>query len=133
MMRSCAKCGAVMPLETGRGRRRKFCAACSPSRPRRKPDLPESVTRAVSAPVGSVLEATRLALAQARRLDTPMGQAALVLAKRIDDADEPLAAITQATKQLREALSSVVTEEQAVPADPNDEFTRKRLAREHGA
>ena len=132
-MRLCATCGADMPLETGRGRRRKFCPTCSPSRPRRKPEPSEAVTRAVTAPAGSVLDATRAALVQSGRLDTPMGQAALVLASRIDDAGEPLAAITQATKQLREALSSVVSEEQAAPADPNDEFTRKRLAREHGA
>ena len=132
-MRSCAKCGAAMPLETGRGRRRKFCASCSPSRPRRKPDPPAVVVQAVSAPAGSVLEATRALLLTSGRLDTPMGQAALVLASRIDDAGEPLAAITAATKQLREALSSVVSDEQAAPADPNDEFTRKRLAREHGA
>jgi hypothetical protein len=55
------------------------------------------------------------------------------LAACIDDTSEPLSARTQAVKQLREALSSVVAPEQAAPADPNDEFTRKRLAREHGA
>ena len=132
-MRSCAKCGAELPVETGRGRRRKYCDSCSPSRPRRKPPLAPSVAAAVSAPAGSVLEATRAALIAANALSTPMGQASLVLAACIDDSSEPLAARTQAVKQLREALSSVVASEQAAPADPNDEVTRKRLAREHGA
>ncbi len=132
-MRSCAKCGAALPVETGRGRRRKYCEACNPSRPRRKPPLAPSVVAATSAPVGSVLEATRSALVAAGALDTPMGQASLVLASCIDDPGESLAARTQAVKQLREALASVVSAEQAAPADPNDEFTRKRLAREHGA
>jgi hypothetical protein len=95
--------------------------------------LAPSVAAAVSAPAGSVLEATRAALIAANALSTPMGQASLVLAACIDDSSEPLAARTQAVKQLREALSSVVASEQAAPADPNDEFTRKRLAREHGA
>jgi hypothetical protein len=132
-MRVCAKCSAEMPVETGRGRRRKYCEACNPSRPRRKPPLAPSVAAAVGAPAGSVLEATRSALIAAGALSTPMGQAALVLASCIDDSSEPLAARTQAVKQLGAALSSVVSAEQAAPADPNDEFTRKRLAREHGA
>jgi len=132
-MRSCAKCGAQLPVETGRGARRKMCATCSPSRPRRKPQPPAVVVEVVSQPIGCVLDATRAALVESGRLGSPMGQAALVLAKCIDDDDHPLAARAQAVKQLREALTSVVTAEQAAPADPNDEFTRKRLAREHGA
>ena len=132
-MRSCAKCGAPLPVETGGGARRKMCATCSPSRPGRKPQPPAVVVEATSAPVGCVLDATRAALIQAGALDSPMGQASLVLASCIDNPREPLAARTQAVKQLREALSSVVAGEQAAPADPNDEFTRKRLAREHGA
>ena len=36
-MRTCAKCGASLPLQSGRGRRRSMCEECSPSRPRRKP------------------------------------------------------------------------------------------------
>ena len=109
-----------------------MCEECSPSRPRRKPAPPAAVARAVSAPIGSVLEATRAALVQAGTLGTPMGQAALVLAARIDDANEPLAAITQATKQLAATLTPV-GQPAAETSDPNDEFTRKRLAREHGA
>jgi hypothetical protein len=109
-----------------------MCATCSPKRIR-KSDTAPSVAAAVSAPAGSVLEATRAALIAANALSTPMGQASLVLAACIDDTSEPLSARTQAVKQLREALSSVVAPEQAAPADPNDEFTRKRLAREHGA
>lgn len=123
-----------MPLETGRGRRRKMCATCSPSRPRRKSDVvvaPE-VVEVISTPVGNILEATRRALASAGATDTPMGQAALVLARRIDNDDEPLAAINQAVKQLRETLASVITADMPAVADPNDEFTRKRLARESG-
>lgn len=109
-----------------------MCATCSPSRPRRKPAPPAVVARAVAAPVGSVLAATRAALTRSGGLGTPMGQAALVLAARIDDANEPLAAITSATKQLAATLTPVA-QPAAETSDPNDEFTRKRLAREHGA
>ena len=66
-------------------------------------------------------------------LASPMGRAALVLAARIDDPDEPLTAVAQSVKQLRDALAAVLTATETAPADPNDEFTRKRIARERGA
>ena len=130
-MRTCAKCGADLPLESGRGRRRKMCQTCSPSKPR-KSNNPAQISDVAAAPVGSVLAATRAALTRSGGLGTPMGQAALVLAARIDDANEPLAAITQATKQLAATLTPMA-QPAAETSDPNDEFTRKRLAREHGA
>ncbi len=133
-MRNCTKCGAALPIATGRGARRKMCATCSPSRPRRKPPLAPAVVKAVAAEPGTVTDATRAALVEAGALGTPMGQAALVLARRLDDDREPVSALAQATKQLAAALSSVVTAQRQQPvADPNDEFTRKRLARESGA
>ncbi len=130
-MRTCAKCGATLPVETGRGARRKMCATCSPSRPRRKPQPPAAAVAASSAPVGCVLDATRAVLVAEGALGTPMGQASLALAEAIDDRDQPLAARSQAVKQLREALGSVLAAEKSAPADPNDEFTRKRREREH--
>ena len=134
-MRNCASCSAPLPLETGRGRRRKFCESCKPSRPRRKPQPPEVVTQVVSADPGSVLEATRRALVEASALSHPLGQAALVLARRLDDDREPVSALAQATKQLGAALAQALTVEAKADAaaDPDDEFTRKRLARESGA
>ena len=131
-MRTCAKCGTSLPIETGRGARRKMCAKCSPSRPRRKPQPPAAAVAVAASPIGCVADATRAVLAAERMLDAPMGRAAMVLAERIDDRDQPLAAVSQAVKQLREALAAVLTTERAVPADPNDEFTRMRLARESG-
>lgn len=134
MTRNCANCAGPMPLESGRGRRRKYCETCKPSRPRRKPDPPEAVVRVVNADPGSVWKATRQALTEANALSHPMGQAAMVLARRLDDDREPVSALAQATKQLGAALSQVLaSESKAAPADPNDEFTRKRLARESGA
>ncbi len=95
---------------------------------------PEVALKAVAAEPGTVTDATRAALVEAGALGTPMGQAALVLARRLDDDREPVSALAQATKQLAAALSSVVTAQRQQPvADPNDEFTRKRLARESGA
>jgi hypothetical protein len=95
--------------------------------------LAPSVAAAVSAPAGSVLEATRSALIAAGALSTPMGQASLVLASCIDDQQR---AVGGAHAGCEAAAGGVVVggvAEQAAPADPNDEFTRKRLAREHGA
>ena len=132
-MGMCARCGGPLPVQTGKGRRRKMCATCSPSRPRRKPDPPAAATAAVAAEPGTVLDATRAALADARVLASPMGRAALVLAARIDDPDEPLTAVAASVKQLRDALAAVLAATETAPADPNDEFTRKRIARERGA
>lgn len=133
-MRNCAKCGDPLPIEKGRGARRKMCASCSPSRPRRKSQPPAVVAEAAASRIGCVLDATRAVLLSAGVLESPMGQASLVLARRIDDDREPVAALSQAVKQLREALASVVSADRVeAPADPNDEFTRKRLARESGA
>jgi hypothetical protein len=91
------------------------------------------VVEASSGRAGTVAGATRGLLVAEGLMDTPMGRSALVLAERIDDRDQPLAAVSQAVKQLREALASVVAAERADTGDPSDEFTRKRRARESGA
>lgn len=61
-----------------------------------------------------------------------MGQAALVLADEIDSRRHPLAQIAGAVKQLERALNAALAglDEKPDAADPEDEFTRKRLARE---
>lgn len=132
-IRTCSKCGAGLPLESGRGRRRKMCESCSPSRPRRKPEAAPAAKSAAAAPVGCVFDATRAVLADAGVTDSPMGQAALVLAEEIDSRQHPLSQVASAVKQLESALTAAlapVADAQDRPADPEDEFTRKRLARE---
>ena len=129
-MRVCSRCGNPLPLHSGRGRPRKLCSVCSPPRGGR---VPSPVVEATSGPARSVVEATRALLVSEGVVGTPMGRSALVLAERIDDRDQPLAAVSQAVRQLREALASVVAGERVDTGDPSDEFTRKRRARESGA
>ena len=130
------KCGVVLPLEQGRGRRRKMCEACSPSRPRRKPESAPAAKAAAAAAVGCVRDATRAALVEAGVADSPMGQAALVLAEEIDSRAHPLAQVASAVKQLERALTVALAPaggQQTTADDPEDEFTRKRRARESAA
>ncbi len=128
MTRNCAKCGTMLPTESGRGRRRKFCAACSPSRPRRKPDpgLPDVVVRATT---DGVLAAARAELDAAGTAGTSAGQAALRLAAAIDSGEERGTALAALVKQLGSTMRAAVPEQQP-DADPiqalRDELAARR-------
>jgi len=70
-------------------------------------------------------------LEAADRLDTVLGQAALVLARRIESPMETGASIASMTKQLRETLADALKGAQQV-ADPLDEIRARRDSKRAG-
>ena len=118
---TCAKCGGPLP-KRGQGRPRKHCETCAP--PRGKPRLvvitPDTGT--------SVYTATRQKLAEADRESTPLGQAALVLAARIDANQDAGAAIAAMAKQLAATLGEATAGANVV-ASPVDELRARRAAK----
>ena len=64
--------------------------------------------RPVAVAAGGVRDATWRVLDDANRTDTPMGQAALALAVRIDSGNDTGSALTTAVRGLDEALRSAL-------------------------
>lgn len=108
MTRSCEDCGATLPRQTGPGGRRKRCADCAALR-RRKP-RPALIQAGDD---GSIETATRAALAEAGRVDHPLGRTALLLATRLDARADTGAGLAAVTKQLAATLAEAVKGAQA--------------------
>ena len=108
--RVCALCGAPLPLQHGRGGRRKMCEHCSPPR-RRGPAVALALapSEPTSAPDGSppdsVTAATVAELVSLGQADTPNGRLAVVVARRIDSGQEPGGALAQLAKSHRECMA----------------------------
>lgn len=93
-------------------------------------DLPTTPTPAAS---GSVESATREALSAAGRLTTPMGQAALVLARRLDDPGLDTGSAVAAVARQLEAVLATATKGAAsstAPGQLRDELAERRA--KHG-
>lgn len=73
----------------------------------------------------SVLDATRQLLTRTRRTGTPGGQAALVLARRIDMGDDSGSSIAALVKQLQATLAEV-TRDADTTTSPLDELRARR-------
>jgi len=112
-MRTCTKCGTVLPLQSGKGRRRTLCEACSP--PRRRSAPPLRPVAGALAPAGGVAAAVAAELAEIGMSDGHLGRLALALAERIDTGQEPGAALAALTRQLRDTMHA------ARAAAPQDE------------
>lgn len=80
----------------------------------------------------SVAAATRSALEAAKRTDTPLGQAALVLAERLDDADTAPTALANIGRELRLTLADALANA-TTAADPIDELKARRERRHRSA
>lgn len=123
MNRQCERCGESLPIQTGRGRRRKFCSACS--RSKNKPrSVPARVSRA------GLYESVRSELEAAGVLGSSDAEAALLLARRIEKDVDPGSAIAQMLRTLREIKSAAMSGADAAESDPVDEFTARRRERE---
>ncbi len=128
-MRSCSKCGAPLPLQTGRGRRRSMCASCSPSRPKKKPAVTAAPAASAHDVSGGVVATVTAELSAAGMLDTHKGQAALLLARRMESGDDTGAALAQMVRQLRETMASALASAEPDEVDPVDELRAKRERR----
>lgn len=124
-MRTCSKCGADLPLQTGRGRRRKMCEMCAPPRRRQAP----TAATPTAASGGSLTEAVRAELDAAGLLGSAAAFQALALAQRIDADQEPGAALAALNKELRTQLNAMRTTGGDEIADPVDELKARRASR----
>ena len=120
-----------MPVQTGRGRRRTKCESCSPSRA--KATTPPPGRSAEAAPVGvkGLLAATRAELDVAGRAGSHAGQAALLLAERIEFGENTGSAVAQMVRQLHDTMSRALADA-AVDVDPVDELRARRERRRAG-
>ena len=121
----CAKCGGPIPRQKGPGGQRKFCPTCSPKRDRPDRQRKRPTVKALNFDSGetqrgshaNVTEATTAELTQAGVLDSWQGQAALILAHRIDAGDEPGGALAQLVKAHRDIMAEALA--QAKRDEPN--------------
>ena len=129
MQRKCESCGRSYVAARPNS---KFCGDTCRKRAQRSPKKPTAkpVESIPSIPSGLEAVAAR-ELAAADRLDTVLGQAALVLARRIESPMETGASIASMTKQLRETLADAL-KGAAQAADPLDEIRARRESKRAG-
>lgn len=119
--RVCDLCGKPY---VARSKASKFCSApCRNRSHKGKPPVFKPRPVVVDSASGVTSE-TVAALAELGKTNTPEGQAALVLAAKIDAGIDPLSAITSAVKQLGDTLADL---RRAAPAlaDPLAEARKK--------
>jgi hypothetical protein len=126
--RTCAKCGATLPIQTGRGRRRVKCATCSP--PRKAAPKPVAMAPLPSDGT-SMVEATLAELQSAGVESSALGQAALLLARRIEAGDDNGSAIASMVKQWQDTLGRATAGAEPVAVSLADQLKARRDARRH--
>ena len=140
MARTCDACGADFDARSPRAR---FCSDKCRSRARYRREVlgqPEAVaspkpkrTRKAKAaaepdaPVGA-LGAVLAELQAAGRLDSSAGQAAVALARRIDDGAESSSGLAALTREMRAAMAEALSRVEA-SGDALDELRARREAR----
>lgn len=129
--RDCAQCGE--PFEA----KRATALYCSGKCRKRAQRSRGPVAEAASSPPasdGDVAGAVREKLAAAKVDATPLGRAALVLARRIDTfgAIEPGAALASLTRELRATLDAALMKADAAE-DPVDELAKQRNRRQEAS
>lgn len=126
-MRVCEVCGGPLPLQTGRGGRRKRHPECVKSRTRARPAPVPLEPRPEHEGAASVYETTRRAIAEVGVSSDPLASLALALASRIDSNQEPGAALASLSKQLRDTLLVLLARGEANrEPDPLEEI-RERM------
>lgn len=144
MEATCARCAQTFSTSS---RRARFCSPkcrtqatrarakgetetlAIPAKPKpkrtRKPTAPEP-----DAPVGA-LGAVLAELRAAGRLESSAGQAAVALARRIDDGAESSAGLAALTREMRAAMAEALSRAEAT-GDALDELRARREARRAG-
>lgn len=125
--RTCAKCGALLPVQVGRGRRRTKCATCSPPR--------KSTRRAPVAtlPVDgeSLVDATVAELERAGVESSALGRAALLLARRIESGQDGGSAVASLVKQWQDTMARATAGAEPQAVSTLDQLRLRRDARRH--
>lgn len=129
--RKCDLCGKAY---TAKSKRSKFCSPACRVRNHegRKPLRAADPPAPDATPSTNVTDATMTLLVELDRVATPEGQAALVLARKIDAAEDPLSAINGAVKQLSDTLAGL-RRQAPKEGNPLDELRARRQARQRGA
>ena len=120
-----------MPAQLGPGAPRKQCVQCSPKRARSKAPKTTAQPKAPSSSTG-LLDATRKELTRAGQLPSHAGQAALLLAERIEFGENTGSAVAQMVRQLHDTMARALAD-QVAEADPLDELVARRERRRAGA
>lgn len=119
----CTQCGGPLPVQTGRGRRRVKCATCAPPR---KPKPQPVTVMPTDGRQGGLLESVRAELSAAGVEASAAGQAALLLAERVEFGENSGSAVAQMVRQLHDSLARALSAEEPAVADPVTLF-RDRL------
>jgi hypothetical protein len=146
IVRPCDACGETYEAKTRRSRycsdrcKRRFHRGArapenvTPLEPRKRPkkkDRPATV-EPVDDGAGPVEKATRMSLAEVDRLDSPLGAAAVVLARRLDEGRDTGQGFASLAKQLQATLEAATAGVQQ-EADPIDELRARRARKAAGA
>lgn len=139
MERNCAACGSPYEAKTSRS---KYCSerckrryhrgarAEEPAPQRAKKRAKRSADE--PATIQSVEAATIMQLAEANRLGTPLGQSALILARRLDASSADTGAgVASLAKQLQATLDAALANADTAD-DPLDELRARREAKRAG-
>lgn len=132
MVKSCASCGRKFEPKRPNG---KYCGPTCRQRAHRAPKPTEAeqdapvVTLPTPVVEGGTAASTRAELDAAGRLDTAAGQAALTLARRIDDCGSETGASLAALVKQHLATLQMATAGAERAADPIDELRARRERR----
>lgn len=128
MKRTCEFCGVGFEAQ------RSDAKTCSPTCRSRK-SLNGGQVRALPAkapepaPVGGLVKSVRSELAAAGRMDSALGQSALVLAGRIASGNDPASAVASLNRELRATLAEALrTTAGSVVGALRDELAERRRA-----
>jgi hypothetical protein len=121
-LRSCDVCDRQYDAKRPSSR---FCGATCRKRNQRSPE-PAAAPALFVAPASGLSAATAAELEAAGRLETSLGQAALVLARRVDGGDrEPGSALASLVREHRASLAEALRGAQQA-ASPLDEVKARR-------
>ena len=126
-MLRCAECSEPLPPKRGRGKPRKFCEKCRPSRTagRKKPQ--PQAAEVIVAPVGvSLLASVESELQQAGTLHSSIGQQAVALAQRIMAYQDSGSALASMHKELPLVMAAATADAKADTGDLLDELAARR-------
>ena len=121
MTKSCGSCGAAFESKRAAGR---WCSDRCRKRAQRAPA--PAVVLAVPPGEGELTEVTRLELQEAGRVDTSLGQAALLLARRLDSTSADTGSSLAALVREHRATLAEATRGLKVAGDLLDELKARR-------
>jgi len=125
MRRACDACGAKYEAKRATSR---YCSSRCRTRASRGTVTALRKQPAPPPPTGTVRASTLAALTDAGRVDTPLGQTALVLAERLDSRADTGSAIASVAKQLQATLEAA-TANATLAVNPLDELRARRATR----